>query len=100
MSFMCPQAEQAEEGETRVTYAGISPEDNQPTDKCMVSQAAQTADTEGNIAEADIVNSLKKVLNDVKMMSLDRDALRQIDDLLFDIRVETHEATRRQKDRV
>lgn len=100
MSFMCPQAEQAEEGETRVTYARISPEHNQPTDKCMVSQAAQTADTEGNIAEADIVNSLKKVLNDVKMMSLDRDALRQIDDLLFDIRVETHEATRRQKDRV
>ncbi|PYH79392.1 telomere length regulator protein [Aspergillus uvarum CBS 121591] len=46
-------------------------------------------------SEAEIANSLRKVLDDVKLAKLDRQSLKEIDDLLFDIRVETHEAMRR-----
>ncbi|PWY93482.1 telomere length regulator protein [Aspergillus sclerotioniger CBS 115572] len=47
------------------------------------------------ITEAEIAMSLRKVLSDVKLAKLNRDSLKEIDDLLFDIRVETHEALRR-----
>lgn len=42
-----------------------------------------------------IIASLQKILDDAKSATLDRSALKQIDDLLFDIRVEAHEALRR-----
>ncbi|KAK1141565.1 hypothetical protein N8T08_008980 [Aspergillus melleus] len=46
-------------------------------------------------AEGEIIPGLQRILDNVKAAALDRNALKQIDDLLFDIRVETHEALRR-----
>ncbi|KAL5362068.1 Rap1-interacting factor 1 N terminal-domain-containing protein [Aspergillus floccosus] len=42
-----------------------------------------------------IIASLQKILDDARSATLDRGALKKIDDLLFDIRVEAHEALRR-----
>ncbi|PYH36265.1 putative telomere length regulator protein (Rif1) [Aspergillus neoniger CBS 115656] len=61
-----------------------------------VSRTTQTeGQKEPEITEAGITDSLRKVLSDVKLAKLDRNSLKEIDDLLFDIRVETHEALRR-----
>ncbi|OJZ87389.1 hypothetical protein ASPFODRAFT_131960 [Aspergillus luchuensis CBS 106.47] len=61
-----------------------------------VSRTTQTeSQKEPEITEAGITDSLRKVLSDVKLAKLDRNSLKEIDDLLFDIRVETHEALRR-----
>ncbi|PLN82646.1 Rap1-interacting factor 1 N terminal-domain-containing protein [Aspergillus taichungensis] len=43
----------------------------------------------------DLFTPLRRVLADMKTSSLDRPALKEMDDLLFDIRVEMHEAARR-----
>ncbi|KAE8352920.1 Rap1-interacting factor 1 N terminal-domain-containing protein [Aspergillus coremiiformis] len=42
-----------------------------------------------------IITSFRNLLDDIKSATLDRDAIRQIDDLMFEIRVETGEALRR-----
>ncbi|KAE8380948.1 Rap1-interacting factor 1 N terminal-domain-containing protein [Aspergillus bertholletiae] len=42
-----------------------------------------------------IITSFRSLLDDIKSATLDRDAIRQIDDLMFEIRVETGEALRR-----
>ncbi|EHA20618.1 hypothetical protein ASPNIDRAFT_44054 [Aspergillus niger ATCC 1015] len=61
-----------------------------------VSRTTQTeSQKEPEITEAEITDSLRKVLSDMKLAKLDRNSLKEIDDLLFDIRVETHEALRR-----
>ncbi|OJJ71149.1 hypothetical protein ASPBRDRAFT_30889 [Aspergillus brasiliensis CBS 101740] len=61
-----------------------------------VTRTTQTeSQKEREITEAGITDSLRKVLSDVKLAKLDRHSLKEIDDLLFDIRVETHEALRR-----
>ncbi|KAJ5108025.1 hypothetical protein N7456_004700 [Penicillium angulare] len=46
-------------------------------------------------SDTTITASLKKLLNDMKQTTLSSDALREIDDLLFNIRVEAHDASRR-----
>ncbi|KAJ5280839.1 Rap1-interacting factor 1 N-terminal [Penicillium angulare] len=48
-----------------------------------------------DISDTTITASLKKLLNDMKQTTLSPDALREIDDLLFNIRVEAHDASRR-----
>ncbi|PYI03750.1 telomere length regulator protein [Aspergillus sclerotiicarbonarius CBS 121057] len=64
-----------------------------------VSRPTQTENRQqAVITEAEIASSLRKVLGDVKLAKLNRDSLKEIDDLLFDIRVETHEALRRNTD--
>ncbi|KAF3386794.1 Telomere length regulator protein rif1 [Penicillium rolfsii] len=50
---------------------------------------------EPDISEAGISRSLKKLLADMKSAKLGPDALREVDDLLFNIRVEAHDASRR-----
>ena len=45
--------------------------------------------------EEGIAESLKKLLGDMKSAALGPDALREVDDLLFNIRIEAHEASRR-----
>ncbi|PYH92896.1 telomere length regulator protein [Aspergillus ellipticus CBS 707.79] len=62
-----------------------------------VSRTTQTDTTseESIDSEADIATSLRKVLDVVKLAKLDRGSLKEIDDLLFDIKLETHEALRR-----
>ncbi|KAJ0421564.1 Rap1-interacting factor 1 N terminal-domain-containing protein [Aspergillus carlsbadensis] len=42
-----------------------------------------------------ITTSLRTILDQVKLASLDRDTVREMDNLLFDLRVEMHEAMRR-----
>jgi len=42
-----------------------------------------------------ILNSLRRILGNIKSTTLSREALREMDDVMFDIRVETHEAARR-----
>ncbi|RAL06011.1 putative telomere length regulator protein (Rif1) [Aspergillus ibericus CBS 121593] len=64
-----------------------------------VSRTTQTENEQQPvITEAEIATSLRKVLGDVRLAKLNRDSLKEIDDLLFDIRVETHEALRRNTD--
>lgn len=47
-------------------------------------------------SETAIIDSLRRVLGTIKAAaSISRSALRELDDLMFDIRVETHEAARR-----
>lgn len=46
-------------------------------------------------SETRITNSLKRVLENIKEATLSLNALREIDDLLFNIRVEAHDASRR-----
>jgi hypothetical protein len=48
-----------------------------------------------DISEQDITQSLKKLLGDMNKAALGPNALREVDDLLFNIRVEAHAASRR-----
>jgi hypothetical protein len=46
-------------------------------------------------AETGLTSSLQKVLDEMKTATLGPEALRQVDDLLFNIRVAAHDASRR-----
>ncbi|KAL4867328.1 hypothetical protein BDV12DRAFT_171471 [Aspergillus spectabilis] len=48
--------------------------------------------------DTEITSSLRTLLDQVKLASLDRDTIKEMDDLLFDLRVEMHEALRRHRD--
>ncbi|KAL4796756.1 Rap1-interacting factor 1 N terminal-domain-containing protein [Aspergillus venezuelensis] len=48
--------------------------------------------------DAQISTSLRSLIDQVRSASLDRNALKEIDDLLFDLRFEMHEALRRHRD--
>ncbi|KAE8394735.1 Rap1-interacting factor 1 N terminal-domain-containing protein [Aspergillus alliaceus] len=50
---------------------------------------------EKDSGSAGIIASFRNLLDDIKSATLDRDAIRQIDDLMFEIRAETGEALRR-----
>jgi hypothetical protein len=63
-----------------------------PEDKLMISHSVQTGTLVG---QEGVISSLRRVLDDVKSTTLNLSALKEIDDLLFDIRVEMHEALRR-----
>jgi hypothetical protein len=67
-----------------------------------VSQGVQTDDvmvieptTEPSQTGSSILGSLRKVLSGIKNVTFGRNVLREIDDVMFDIRVEAHEAARR-----
>ncbi|PKX92903.1 putative telomere length regulator protein (Rif1) [Aspergillus novofumigatus IBT 16806] len=66
--------------------------DHAPKDKIMISHSVQTGTLVG---QEGVISSLRRVLDDVKSTTLNLSALKEIDDLLFDIRVEMHEALRR-----
>jgi hypothetical protein len=72
------------------TNAGVN--HHAPEDKLMISQSVQTGTLVG---QEGVISSLRRVLDDVKSTTLNLSALKEIDDLLFDIRVEMHEALRR-----
>ncbi|PTU24118.1 hypothetical protein P175DRAFT_020589 [Aspergillus ochraceoroseus IBT 24754] len=50
------------------------------------------------VKEPGIKTSLRELLDKVKLAALDRDTVKEIDDLLFNFRVEVHEALRRHCD--
>lgn len=52
---------------------------------------------EPDASESGITQSLKRLLDDMKLATLGPQALREVDDLLFNIRVEAHDASRRHK---
>jgi hypothetical protein len=67
-----------------------------------VSQGVQTDDvmvveriSEPSQTGSSILGSLRKVLTGIKNVTFGRNILREIDDVMFDIRVEAHEAARR-----
>jgi hypothetical protein len=66
--------------------------DHAPEDKTMISHSVQTGTSVG---QEGVISSLRRVLDDVKSTTLNLSGLKEIDDLLFDIRVEMHEALRR-----
>ncbi|KAF7170715.1 hypothetical protein CNMCM5623_003281 [Aspergillus felis] len=66
--------------------------DHDPEDKIMISHSVQTGTLVG---QEGVISSLRRVLDDVKSITLNLSGLKEIDDLLFDIRVEMHEALRR-----
>ncbi|KAL2814259.1 Rap1-interacting factor 1 N terminal-domain-containing protein [Aspergillus granulosus] len=45
-----------------------------------------------------VTTSLRTLLDQVKLASLDRDTVREMEDILFDLRVEMHEAMRRHRE--
>ncbi|RLL95069.1 hypothetical protein CFD26_102025 [Aspergillus turcosus] len=67
--------------------------DRAAEDKTMISHSVQTGTFVG---QEGVISSLRRVLDDVKSTTLNLSGLKEIDDLLFDIRVEMHEALRRQ----
>ncbi|OJK03943.1 hypothetical protein ASPACDRAFT_112122 [Aspergillus aculeatus ATCC 16872] len=97
-----PTAETAPEPQKTPSSSGEKHSEKKKKKTRASSRAATTqAETKASTepvpvkSEAEIANSLRKVLDDVKLAKLDRQSLKEIDDLLFDIRVETHEAMRR-----
>ncbi|KAB8199828.1 Rap1-interacting factor 1 N terminal-domain-containing protein [Aspergillus parasiticus] len=66
------------------------------TGKQALSRKTQMDAHPDNVSgAAGIITSFRNLLDDIKSATLDRDAIRQIDDLMFEIRVETGEALRR-----
>ncbi|OOO14218.1 Rap1-interacting factor 1 N-terminal [Aspergillus oryzae] len=66
------------------------------TGKQALSRTTQMDAHPDNVSGATgIITSFRNLLDDIKSATLDRDAIRQIDDLMFEIRVETGEALRR-----
>lgn len=65
----------------------------------LISQGTQTemasAEREVEASEAGILGSLRRVLGAIRTVTWGRPALREIDDVMFDIRVEAHDANRR-----
>ncbi|KAJ5532465.1 hypothetical protein N7494_009017 [Penicillium frequentans] len=58
-------------------------------------QTESTPTPEPYTSEAGITDSLKRLLENMKQANLSLNALREVDDLLFNIRVEAHDASRR-----
>jgi hypothetical protein len=52
-------------------------------------------DITGEPPEAGILASLRAVLSSIKTATFGRSVLREIDDVMFDIKVEAHDAARR-----
>lgn len=81
-------------------------EDSQPQDPETgtdngTNQQGDPTDSQGRQAENDkddaaILRSLRGVLDDVKAASMNMDTLKEMDNLLFEIRVQAHDALRRQ----
>jgi hypothetical protein len=59
------------------------------------TQEPTTSQPRPDVNEQDITQSLRTLLDDMSKATLGPDALREVDDLLFNIRVEAHAASRR-----
>lgn len=90
--------------ETNVEKNVVAPSPASDIDEAprYVSQGVQTDDvmvvepvTEPSQVGSSILGSLRKVLTGIRNVTFGRNVLREIDDVMFDIRVEAHEAARR-----
>ncbi|KAL4950437.1 Rap1-interacting factor 1 N terminal-domain-containing protein [Aspergillus filifer] len=61
-------------------------------------QAPAPAPASAPSQDAQISTSLRSLIDQVRSASLDRKAVKELDDLLFDLRLEMHEALRRHRD--
>ena len=70
---------------------------HQPTTSIFTAevQTEPSPDLETGTSETGITSALHKILGDMNTTTLSPDALRQVDDLLFNIRVAAHDASRR-----
>jgi hypothetical protein len=68
-----------------------------PGMKVCQTRSVQTENTGSRVKTTGetILNSLRNILSDIKKVTFGKGMLREIDDVMFDIRVETHEAARR-----
>ncbi|KAL3473570.1 Rap1-interacting factor 1 N terminal-domain-containing protein [Aspergillus californicus] len=110
-----PELEPAPEPGSLVSHVPETETDNQPSpepvqpdlspalpDPVSLPQQEQEqekeAEPEPPTSNAQIATSLRSILEQVKLTSLDRDGVKEMDDILFDLRVEMHEALRRHND--
>jgi hypothetical protein len=85
-----------EENHTENANAPLVAPDQEKPSPSYVSRGVQTDDpTEDGDSTGGILGSLRRVLSDIKNATFGRGFLREMDDVMFDIRVEAHEATRR-----
>lgn len=96
-----PKEQAPAETDTQMEEAGPGP-DPEPTvgEERAVSQATQTEQVDNTPPERDtsqtgIIRTFEQTLGDLKSAALDEASFRQIDELLFKIRVEAHDAFRR-----
>lgn len=89
---MISNAIQTETPSEMVSADRPSKQEHAESRACQTEPSPSDAPTNTNVFD-----TLRQALNDVKRTSLSQSALRQVDDLLFDIRVETHEASRRHR---
>ncbi|KAL4996921.1 Rap1-interacting factor 1 N terminal-domain-containing protein [Aspergillus recurvatus] len=98
-----PAAVAETEGET-TSKPQLQIEQHAPSDLLQPHQSLSTSDqpTSERAAEPNqdvqISTSLRSLIDQVKLSSLDRNTVKEIDELLFDLRVEMHEALRRHRD--
>lgn len=69
--------------------------DEQATATASTHIPEQMSQSQSNVSETGIIQSLRHLLGDMQVATLDPQALRQVDDLVFNIRVEAHDASRR-----
>ncbi|KAL5333019.1 Rap1-interacting factor 1 N terminal-domain-containing protein [Aspergillus crustosus] len=72
--------------------------EQQPEQRPELEQQPEPATASQPGKNSEIKTSLRTLLDQVKLSSLDRDTVKEMDDLLFDLRVEMHEALRRHRD--
>lgn len=96
-----PKEQAPAETDTQMEEAGPGPEP-EPTvgEERAVSQATQTEQVdntppERHTSQTGIIRTFEQILGDLKSAALDEASFRQIDELLFKIRVEAHDAFRR-----
>lgn len=90
----------------RDTDERMKDSDPAPVPHYYISRAAQTDNvnheaepgtttTPATVTGADVLASLRGVLRDVQQLAIGRETLREIDDLMFEIRIGVHDAARR-----
>jgi hypothetical protein len=88
-------AEKAQPSSAEQPSALPEPEPAQEPEHEPVPEPEQEEPTPQPAHGTPITTSLRTLLDQVKLASLDRDTVREMDNLLFDLRVEMHEAMRR-----
>lgn len=87
----------AAQGDVVMQHSETDP-DHTATSEIAHCTIVQETQNESDPSDAVILRCLRGVLDDVKLASLSMDTLKEVDDLLFEIRVQAHDALRKQPD--
>lgn len=95
-----PKEQAPTETDVQMEEAGPGAEPEPTIEERAISQATQTEQvdntpTERDTSQAGIIRTFEQTLGDLKSATLDEASFRQIDEFLFKIRVEAHDAFRR-----